>query len=202
MSKQPTPYQFKSQLAYNSTTPAFLQRIKNQMAGRSGREDEEDYDSWEPESSSGSGHRRATPPRRPDDDPGSADEDDDDEKPQVVVLKEGKHLTELEAENERRKQKGLPPLTRTDLDTSKSKEEALEDDKEGKAKSDSKKSQNHSLSFSSGLASSKGPSKKRKVAAGDDERENSGQPGETSKKSKKKAKKGKSLLSFEDGDMA
>ena len=34
---------------------------------------------------------------------GQEDEDDGDEKPQVVVLKEGKHLTEREAENERRK---------------------------------------------------------------------------------------------------
>ncbi|KIK57988.1 hypothetical protein GYMLUDRAFT_703807 [Collybiopsis luxurians FD-317 M1] len=42
-------------------------------------------------------------PTRPDDDPGSADEDSDDEKPQVVVLKAGKHLSEREAENERRK---------------------------------------------------------------------------------------------------
>lgn len=103
MSKKQTPYQFKSQLAYNQTTPAFLQRIKNQVAGRSGDDDEEDYDNWEPGTSSGSGHRRASPPRRPDDDPGSADEDDDDEMPQVVVLKEGKHLTALEAENEKRK---------------------------------------------------------------------------------------------------
>ena len=34
--------------------------------------------------------------------PGSADEDFADEKPQVVVLREGKHLTEREAENVRR----------------------------------------------------------------------------------------------------
>lgn len=49
--------------------------------------------------------RRPRPaiPERPADDPGSADEDFDDEKPQVVVLKEGKHLTAWEAENVRRK---------------------------------------------------------------------------------------------------
>lgn len=43
--------------------------------------------------------------QRPADDPGSADEDDyeKDELPQVVVLKQGKHLTEREAENVRRK---------------------------------------------------------------------------------------------------
>ena len=37
-------------------------------------------------------------------------EDDGDEKPQVVVLKEGKHLTEREAENERRKGTDPPAL--------------------------------------------------------------------------------------------
>ncbi|KAE9403725.1 hypothetical protein BT96DRAFT_917301, partial [Gymnopus androsaceus JB14] len=44
-------------------------------------------------------------PERPADDPGSADEDDveKDELPQVVVLKAGKHLTEWEAENVKRK---------------------------------------------------------------------------------------------------
>ena len=47
--------------------------------------------------------KRPTIPERPKDDPGSADEDDGDEKPQVVVLKAGKHLTEREAENVRRK---------------------------------------------------------------------------------------------------
>ena len=31
------------------------------------------------------------------------DEEDGDEKPQVVVLREGKHMTAREAENERRK---------------------------------------------------------------------------------------------------
>ncbi len=102
MPKQPTPYQIKSQLAYTSTTPAFLQRFKNQVTGRS-EDNDEDYDNWEPGTSHGSGHRRPSPPRRPDDDPGSADEDDDDEKPQVVVLKEGKHLNALEATNEKRK---------------------------------------------------------------------------------------------------
>ena len=46
---------------------------------------------------------RPSIPERPKDNPGSEVEDDDDEKPQVVVLKEGKHLTEREAENEKRK---------------------------------------------------------------------------------------------------
>ena len=47
--------------------------------------------------------KRPAIPERPKDEPGSADEDDGDEKPQVVVLKAGKHLTEREAEDVRRK---------------------------------------------------------------------------------------------------
>lgn len=49
--------------------------------------------------------RRPRPaiPERPADDPGSADEDDRDEGPQIVVLKEGKHLTAREVENIKRK---------------------------------------------------------------------------------------------------
>lgn len=70
--------------------------------------------------------RRPPPPRRPKDQAGSGDEDEfgrkrrgeegegddgekldeedgEDERPQVVVLKEGKHLSQVEAENERRK---------------------------------------------------------------------------------------------------
>lgn len=46
---------------------------------------------------------RPSIPERPADDPGSADEDNDEELPQIVVLKEGKHLSATEVENERRK---------------------------------------------------------------------------------------------------
>jgi hypothetical protein len=42
-------------------------------------------------------------PERPADDPGSEGEDGDDEAPQVVALKEGKHLSAWEVENEKRK---------------------------------------------------------------------------------------------------
>ncbi|KAG8791317.1 hypothetical protein FRC16_000456, partial [Serendipita sp. 398] len=43
---------------------------------------------------------------------GGADgeEEGDDEAPTIVVLKEGKHLSAREVENERRRAKGLPPL--------------------------------------------------------------------------------------------
>jgi hypothetical protein len=53
--------------------------------------------------------RRSSPPRQdtqdPSDEPYREGEQDElgDEAPQIVVLKEGKHLTAEEAENERRK---------------------------------------------------------------------------------------------------
>ena len=71
---------------------------------RKAESDEED-DEWEYD---GSGRppipKRPAIPERPADNPGSADEDDDvDEKPQIVVLREGKHLSEREVENEKRR---------------------------------------------------------------------------------------------------
>lgn len=97
--KEPTRHQLSSRLAYSQHTPTFLQKLKNKIAGAPDTSDEEFEDD-------GSGRppipRRPSIPVRPDDDPGSADEDDGDEKPQVVVLKEGKHLTAYEAEKIRR----------------------------------------------------------------------------------------------------
>ena len=75
--------------------------------GAGGGRRDDDYDDDDEYEYDGSGRppipRRPAIPERPNDERGSADEDDGDEKPQVVVLKEGKHLTEREAENERRK---------------------------------------------------------------------------------------------------
>jgi Domain of unknown function (DUF4604) len=106
---QPTRHQLSSKLAYEHKTPAFLLKLQRQVAGRGGRDSDEhenDYDDDEFEDD-GSGRppipRRPAIPERPTDDPGSADEDGDDEKPQIVVLKQGKHLSEREAENEKRK---------------------------------------------------------------------------------------------------
>lgn len=113
--KEPTKAQLSSRLSYSQNTPAFLLRLQNKMAGVSAPEDEDEpkYEDDEFEDfARGSGRppipkrpadSRPAIPERPADDPGSADEDDGDEAPQVVVLKEGKHLTEREAENERRK---------------------------------------------------------------------------------------------------
>lgn len=100
--KEPTRHQLSSRLQYQSHVPRFLQQFQNRVQGITDEDEDEPqyYDD-------GSGRPpipvRPAIPERPDDDPGSADEDGADERPQVVVLKEGKHLTEREAENERRK---------------------------------------------------------------------------------------------------
>ena len=101
MSKEPTRQQLSSRLAYNATTPAFLRRLQKQVAGQDDSDDEQEFED------DGSGRppipRRPAIPERPKDDPGSADEDDLEERPQIVVLKEGKHLSQIEVENEKRK---------------------------------------------------------------------------------------------------
>lgn len=101
MSKEPTRHQLSSKLAYQGRTPAFLQRLQNRI---NGSRDEDEDDEYEDD---GSGRppipKRPPIPERPDDEPGSAEEDNDDEAPQIVVLKEGKHLTGREVENEKRR---------------------------------------------------------------------------------------------------
>ncbi|KAL4062882.1 hypothetical protein J3A83DRAFT_4301130 [Scleroderma citrinum] len=100
--KELTRHQLSSRLQYESRTPAFLQRLKNKVQG--GADEDEDEPQYYDD---GSGRPpipvRPAIPQRPEDDRGSASEDDADEQPQIVVLKEGKHLTAREAENERRK---------------------------------------------------------------------------------------------------
>jgi hypothetical protein len=109
--KDPTNAQISSRLSYSQNTPTFLLKLQNRIAGIPDEPDEyseygagEFYDD-------GSGRppipQRPAIPERPEDDPGSADEDDGDEKPQVVVLREGKHLTEREVENAKRKGESL-----------------------------------------------------------------------------------------------
>lgn len=105
--KEPTRAQLSSKLSYQAQVPSFLQKFKNKMNGIQDDE-EEDYEDEEFEQVGGGREpipRRSRPaiPERPQNDPGSEDEDARDEKPQVVVLKAGKHLTEFEAENIRRK---------------------------------------------------------------------------------------------------
>ena len=103
--RDPTNAQISSRLSYSQDTPAFLRKFQNRVAGV---RDSPEYDSGDGEFyDDGSGRppipQRPAIPERPEDEPGSADEDEGDEKPQVVVLREGKHLSAHQAEIERRK---------------------------------------------------------------------------------------------------
>ena len=101
--KEPTRHQLSSRLAYNSQTPSFLVKLQNQIAGRATIDDEDEPQYLDGIDEFGRERRPPIPERPENDGRGSDDEDDADEKPMVVVLKEGKHLTELEAKNEKRK---------------------------------------------------------------------------------------------------
>jgi len=183
-------------------------------------EEEDDDDEFE---HVGSGRpaipKRPAIPERPKDDPGSADEDDGDEKPQVVVLKAGKHLTEREAENVRRKEKGLPPLPEPEASdnttTTASNNAPQSSSKETSSSSSSKSlSGSQGLSFSSSKSSTIKSNNKRKAvgqldqlkdgimeACSDDKgaKSKSSQKGSASvKKAKKSNKTVKTLLSFGD----
>ncbi|KAG2031264.1 hypothetical protein BDR03DRAFT_936423 [Suillus americanus] len=188
--KEPTRQQLSSRLQYQSHVPAFLQKFQNKVQGITDEDEDEPqyYDD-------GSGRPpipvRPAIPERPDDDPGSVDEDDVDERPQVVVLKEGKHLTEREAENERRKEKGLPPLP----DPNKKVENDTKDDAKSDMNSSKKKEKEATvtLSFSSSGAKAQHSNKLKRKVVGDLDGSDEG----TKKASKKKSKKTrKGPLSF------
>lgn len=120
MPPKTTNAQYKNRLAYDSgTQPAFLRALQARISGKPdptqwNRNDEDDDEGpgdadWEQLDSN-----RPAIPRRPDEpsgesrkgsNPNNVDEDDefDDERPTVVVLKEGKHMTELEVTNEKRR---------------------------------------------------------------------------------------------------
>ncbi|KAG6827617.1 hypothetical protein H0H92_011074 [Tricholoma furcatifolium] len=191
--KEPTRHQLSSRLSYNQNTPAFLQKLKNKIAGVP---DEDEYDDEFEYDDSGRPPipRRPAIPERPEDDPGSADEDDGDEKPQVVVLKEGKHLTAHEAENIRRKEKGLPPLADPNTPKEDSDSKATSSTtKESTSSGRKSKSVAGSLSFSSSKGNAKTTTNKRKAIGDIEGVEKNDAP------SKKKAKKtSKKLLSFGD----
>ena len=101
--KEPTKHQLSARLTYSQHTPAFLRKLQSRVSGFP----DEDSDEGPEFEDDGSGRppipRRPPIPERPSSDPGSAEEDNDDEAPQVVVLKEGKHLSSQEVENEKRK---------------------------------------------------------------------------------------------------
>ncbi|RPD61035.1 hypothetical protein L226DRAFT_54929 [Lentinus tigrinus ALCF2SS1-7] len=192
MPKEPTRAQLSSRLTYQAQIPAFLQRMQRGAGGGRGDDDYDDEDDFEYD---GSGRppipRRPAIPERPDDERGSADEDDVDEKPQVVVLKEGKHLTEREAENERRKAKGLSPLPEPEAEEA-SNNGTLE--KEGTSLQ-AKAGKQQAPSVTMGAAT-KGKNAKRKAVG--DGRDDANKPEPAVKGTKKKAKKQeKKLLSFD-----
>ncbi|KAF9532641.1 hypothetical protein CPB83DRAFT_847114 [Crepidotus variabilis] len=208
--REPTRAQLSSKLAYQSHTPSFLQKLQNRMNGI--QEDEDEYEDEEFEHV-GDGRepipRRPRPaiPERPEGDPGSENEDDVDEKPQVVVLRAGKHLTEREAENVRRAEKGLPPLPNPE--TIKETSDSQESKSKELATSSSTKSTSNGLSFSSSSTAFK--SKKRKAPGQLDElkfpeleekkndKDKAGGKKSSKKNLAKKAKKeSKTLLSFGD----
>ncbi|KAF8333862.1 hypothetical protein F5887DRAFT_652760 [Amanita rubescens] len=226
--KEPTRAQLSSRLTYSQHTPAFLRRLQNKYSGNrsynDGDEEDEEQGRYrdDPEFEDydrGSGRPpipcRPSIPERPPDDPGSADEDDEDEKPQIVVLKEGKHLTEREAENIRRKAKGLSPLP--DPTTPESTEAVAQSKSEEGSSGIKSKSKKPPLMFSTGNPTAKQSAAKRKLdivsRSSDNEEQDvderikdkdSSKKSKTlpsSKKQKKNAKTGpktKTLLSFGD----
>jgi hypothetical protein len=196
--KDPTRAQLSSRLQYQANVPAFLRRYQNQIAGRANTpsDDEEEWvegavDEFGREIRRPSPKLKSAPalldaPEQ--DDRQSDDGELDDEAPQVVVIREGKHLTGEEAENERRKKKGLPLLEKSDS-------KPLEQTKNtNPSKSKSTISQSKpSLSFSSSAAPS--ARNKRKVGALDE-----ASPSKNGKSTKKPKKEKKGLLSFGDGN--
>ncbi|KZT02612.1 uncharacterized protein LAESUDRAFT_661652 [Laetiporus sulphureus 93-53] len=194
MSKDPTRQQLSSRLAYNAHTPAFLLRMQQRVSGARGADDDED-DEYEYD---GSGRppipKRPAIPERPSNDLGSADEDDADERPQVVVLKEGKHLSEREVEDERRKAKGLPPLPNSGAQGDEAQTSASGSKMAEKPANAAKQVQG--LSFSSGAAPRAKSTKRKAVGDGRDPEAKDGKGGKSPKKKHKKAEK--KLLSFGD----
>lgn len=140
--KEPTKHQLSARLQFQSHTPAFLRAFQNRISGRREDEDEdapqiegESYGSGGGEDDvdefgrslgrpqldefgrevrrAGSAERETMAKKEEMKKRGMEEEEEEDEKPVVVVLKEGKHLTEFEAENERRKGMNLYSVYRS-----------------------------------------------------------------------------------------
>jgi uncharacterized protein DUF4604 len=103
--KEPTKHQLSARLSYSQHTPAFLRKLQSRVSGIPDDGSDEDPEFEDDGSGRPPIPRRPPIPERPASDPGSGEEDRDDEAPQVVVLKEGKHLSAREVENEKRKGK-------------------------------------------------------------------------------------------------
>lgn len=203
--KEPTKHQLSARLSYSQHTPAFLRKLQSRVSGIPGDDSDENLEFEDDGSGRPPIPRRPPIPERPASDPGSGDEDRDDEAPQVVVLKEGKHLSAREVENEKRKGKGLPPLP--DPSAAMAMGDA-KDYKPGETKKqDAKEKQGLSFSSSSsgpGLSSKSRPTTAKRKVIGvedEDEDEDEGSGGAASKsksKSKKVKKKPRVGLSFAD----
>jgi len=177
--KELTRGQLTKGLGYQENVPSFLRALHARVNNPYGNDEDENA----PQSD------RPPIPTRPEGE-ASGDEESGEEKPQVVVLREGKHLSELEAENEKRRAKGLPPLPqKTD-----SKSDTAEPSTE---RSNTKGKPPKGLSFGSGKAPSK--DKKRKVI-GDGWEDTKDTAEHKGKKTKKSKKESKGLLSFGDGE--
>jgi len=112
------------------------------------------------------------------------------------VLKEGKHLTQREAENVKRKERGLQPLSDPDKDKREDSDklQAAELTTNKDMAPGSSKSKHQGLSFSSSKGGVKPPAVKRKAVDLP-----SSEKGQKKQGSSKKAKKSsKTLLSFGD----
>jgi len=198
--KEPTKHQLSARLTYSQQTPAFLRKLQSRVSGIPGDDSDENPEFEDDGSGRPPIPRRPPIPERPGSDPGSGDEDRDDEAPQVVVLKEGKHLSAREAENEKRKAKGLSPLP--DASAAPALGDA-KDSKPGEAKKQDAR-EKKGLSFSSsssgpGLSSKSRPTTaKRKVVGGEDGDGGSGGAGASASKFKKVKKKPRVGLSFAD----
>ncbi|KAI0246959.1 hypothetical protein BJV78DRAFT_86245 [Lactifluus subvellereus] len=191
--KEPTKHQLSARLSYSQHTPAFLRKLQSRVSGLPDENSDENPEFEDDGSGRPPIPRRPPIPERPASDPGSEDEDRDDEAPQVVVLKEGKHLSAREVENERRKAKGLPPLPDPVVAAL-----PLGDTKDSQTKKHGAKDMPvESLSFSSGPpSSSRRTTSKRKVVGDGRAEEDTGLDASTSKgRTKKKPKVG---LSFAD----
>ncbi|THH17073.1 hypothetical protein EW146_g3681 [Bondarzewia mesenterica] len=189
--KEPTRAQLSSRLTYSQNTPAFLQKLQNRIAGVADEDEDQEFED------DGSGRppipKRPAIPERPSNDPGSAEEDDEDEMPQVVVLKEGKHLTQREVENERKGLHSLRDPVKQHAEDA-GKQNVTESTARAKAET-----QKNSLSFSSkaGMKTSSG-GKRKAVSDLEGHGSEKGQSGEKAKKSKKAKRAPRTLLSFAD----
>jgi len=208
--KEPTKHQLSSRLRYSQHTPAFLRKLQGRVSGVPDQDSDEDPEFEDDGSGRPPIPRRPPIPERPANEPGSADEeeDKDDEAPQVVVLKQGKHLSAWEVENEKRKAKGLPPLPDPSAIATPSDGAKNTKAKKMEASSNEKKT----LSFSSGSSLSSRPTTaaaKRKAAlvgdgrsededADHDSRSRVREGGASSSSKVKAKKKPKVGLSFAD----